>query len=44
MAWYPDRYTATGDGVRLGTHSLVIGTGANIIREFWPEIRRFFRR
>jgi hypothetical protein len=43
-AWYPDRYTATGDGVRLGTLSLVSGTGVNVIREFWPEIRRFFRR
>jgi len=43
-AWYPDRYTATGDGVRLGTISLVSGTGASVIREFWPEIRRLFRR
>ena len=42
--WYPDRYTATGAGVRLGTLSLASGTGVNLIREFWPEIRRLFRR
>ncbi len=43
-AWYPDRYTATGDGVRFGTVSVASGTLINIAREFWPDIRRFFHR
>lgn len=43
-AWYPDRYTATGDGVRFGNVSAATGALTNIAREFWPEIRRFFRR
>jgi hypothetical protein len=43
-AWYPDRYTAGGDGVRLGTLSIASGTLLNVVREFWPDIRRLFRR
>lgn len=43
-AWYPDHYTAWGDGARLGTVSIASGTALNVIREFWPEIRRLFRR
>ncbi len=43
-AWYPDRYTARGDGVREGTSSVVASLGVNVLREFWPEIRRFFHR
>lgn len=42
--WYPDRYSAWGDGVRLGTLSVASGTVLNVVREFWPEIRRLFRR
>jgi hypothetical protein len=42
--WYPDRYTATGDGIRIGTWSLASDAGLNFIREFWPEIRRLFHR
>ncbi len=43
-AWYPDRYTAGGDGVRAGTLSVASTIGLNVLREFWPDIRRFFRR
>ena len=43
-AWYPDRYTAGGDGVRIGTLSMASGTVLNILCEFWPDIRRFFGR
>jgi hypothetical protein len=41
-AWYPDRYTAGGDGVRFGITSLASEAGLIVVREFWPEIRRFF--
>ncbi len=44
MAWYPNRYSAAGDGFRLGTMSFAFSTGTNIIREFWPQIRTLFNR
>lgn len=42
--WYPSRYTAAGDGFRLGNISLGVSGGVNLIREFWPDIKRVFGR
>ncbi len=44
LAWYPDRYTAAGDGVRMGSLSVASGSLLNIAREFWPEVRRILHR
>lgn len=44
MAWHPARYTATGDGVRIANIRMGTTAAANIVREFWPEIRRIFKR
>ncbi len=43
-SWYPDRYTAIGDGIRLGNVSIASSTLMNLAREFWPEIRRLLHR
>jgi len=41
--WYPDRYTALGDGVRDG-HRLVLASGVfNLLQEFWPDVKRAFK-
>lgn len=42
--WYPDRYRATGEGVRAGTLQVGVNTAVNVIQEFGPELKRFFRR
>ena len=42
--WYPDRYTATGDGFRLANISLGVSGGVNLMREFWPDLKRVLRR
>ncbi len=42
--WYPSRFTAAGDGFRLGNISLGVSGGVNLVREFWPDIKRVFRR
>lgn len=44
MVWYPPRNSALRDGLRLGTMSFAFGTGMNVLREFWPQIRTLFRR
>ena len=43
-AWYPSRYTALGYGVRQGNLALGITSGFDLIREFGPDIKGFFRR
>ncbi|MBI4749162.1 MAG: hypothetical protein HY774_11785 [Acidobacteria bacterium] len=43
-AWYPDRFTARGDGVRLGNTSLAIRFASNLFQEFLPDIKKIFRR
>jgi hypothetical protein len=40
--WYPDRYRPWKEGVRWGSQNLGFETGFNILREFKPELRRFF--
>jgi hypothetical protein len=44
MAWHPDRFRATGDGVRIANIRMASTAGLNLVREFWPEIRRIFKR
>lgn len=44
LAWYPKRYTVVGDGLRWGTLSLGFNAGFNVLREFWPDLRRSLRR
>jgi hypothetical protein len=36
----PQRFTATGDGIRYGTWNYALGFPLNLFREFWPEIKR----
>lgn len=43
-AWFPERYTALGDGVRDANRQIVLSMLVNQVQEFWPEIRRIFRR
>ncbi|MGH9629941.1 MAG: hypothetical protein ACRD7E_16610 [Bryobacteraceae bacterium] len=43
--YWPDRYNTTGNKLGEGTSSLAIRTGTNMLREFWPDIRRaIFRK
>jgi len=38
--WQPGHLRTFPEGLRAGTVALGIGTGMNIGREFWPDIRR----
>lgn len=38
--WFPERYTALGDGVRDGNQQLIFSILLNQFQEFLPEIRR----
>ena len=40
MAWYPSRYSALHDGVRIGNQQMGVAVGTNVIREFGPELKR----
>jgi hypothetical protein len=42
--WMPQRYTVLGDGVRDGNLQLAFGGMFNLIEEFWPEIKKAFKR
>lgn len=42
-AYYPDNRTATDSITRLGTQ-LGVDMASNILKEFWPEIERTFKR
>jgi len=44
LLWYPDRYSPLKDGFRRGSQQLGFAVGANLLAEFSPEIKRFFRR
>lgn len=43
MFWYPDRYSPLKDGFRRGSQELGFVVGTNLIAEFSPELKRFFR-
>jgi hypothetical protein len=38
--WYPSRFNPLSDGVRVGTQQFGIHVGADVLREFSPEIRK----
>jgi len=42
--WLPKRYTALGDGVRDANLQVAFGGMFNLVEEFWPEIKRIFKR
>jgi hypothetical protein len=44
-AWRPERETQVSDTLRRGTVSIGYDAASNLLKEFWPEIRRHvFRR
>ncbi|HZS49399.1 MAG TPA: hypothetical protein VFA54_00950 [Bryobacterales bacterium] len=42
--WQPARLRTASGGIASAGVSLGADAGANVVREFWPEIRRFFGR
>jgi hypothetical protein len=42
--WMPKRYTVLGDGVRDANLQLAFGGMFNVVEEFWPEIKKAFKR
>lgn len=42
--WYPEKYTATGYGVRQGNIAVGVTSAIYVIREFSPEIKQAFHR
>ncbi len=40
--WYPHRYNALSDGVRVGNKEVGLHVGLNILHEFGPELKRAF--
>jgi hypothetical protein len=43
-SWLPTRYTPLGDGIRDGNRQVILAGFANLIQEFWPEIKKTIRR
>lgn len=41
--WYPSAYSPLVQGVRMGHVQVGLDAGTNLLREFSPEIKRFFR-
>ena len=41
--WYPKRYDPFVQGVQLGHQQMGLAVGVNVIREYGPELKRFFR-
>jgi hypothetical protein len=42
--WRPDRINGVGDALQRGTIAIGFDVGANVFKEFWPDIkRRVFR-
>ena len=44
ILWYPRGYSPLGEGLVDGTAQLGLMFGVNQIREFSPELKRFFRK
>lgn len=42
MNWYPHRYNALTDGVRVGNHEVGLIVGFNVLREFGPDLKHAF--
>ena len=43
-AWYPDRLSTTGWCFASGGITLGEDAALNLVREFWPDVRKLFRR
>ncbi|MDD5544100.1 MAG: hypothetical protein PHX83_13095 [Acidobacteriia bacterium] len=43
-AWWPTTGSVVATGLESGGISLGVDVGANVFREFWPDIHRKFRR
>ena len=44
-AWFPAHSNGAGDALERGTIGLGLNTASNVVKEFWPDIRRkVFRR
>ena len=41
--WYPNHYSPLVQGVQMGHQEVGLAAGVNLLREFSPELRRFFR-
>lgn len=41
--WYPNRYDPLVQGVQMGHQQMGLAVGVNLIREYSPELKRFFR-
>jgi hypothetical protein len=44
FGWWPSRYHTTGEILSSGTASLGVDAGMNVLREFWPDLKRKFHR
>ena len=42
-AWYPEQYHTFTSGLQAGSTSIGIDVGMNLLREFWPDIKKRFR-
>lgn len=42
--WYPSHYSPLVQGVQIGHQQMGLVVGVNVIREFSPELKRFFRK
>ena len=42
--WYPPHYSPLVQGVQMGHQQIGLAVGVNVIREFSPELKRFFGR
>ena len=39
-SWFPAHYNGAGDALQRGTIGLGLNTASNVVKEFWPDIRR----
>jgi hypothetical protein len=39
-SWFPAHYNGAGDALQRGTIGLGLNTASNVMKEFWPDIRR----
>jgi hypothetical protein len=43
-AWQPERNSSVWNGFRAAGQSAAVDLGLNVLREFWPDIKRLLRR
>jgi hypothetical protein len=44
FGWWPRRYQTAGEILSSGTAAIGVDAGMNVLREFWPDIKRKFHR